>query len=178
MQKKPKISKGRTRYMKKIGFLFALIFLLVGCSNTSGEGENSEGFKLGNISTSEFKDNESYFIVMPFEWNGEDSVSIEAIEMIKDKEEPVNVDNDRIIYEFHGADVNKKTGVYERESIGDVEDIRGFEVEGESRLVLEVSLTNVIRDSTRKIKIKYLVGEEKKEQIIESTTIENLRTKK
>lgn len=163
--------------MKRIGILFTLMFLLVGCSNTGGEGENSEEFKLGDISTSEFKDNESYFIVMPFEWNGEESVSIEAIEMIKDDEEPISVDNDRIIYEFYGADANKKTGVYERESIGDIEDIGGFEIEGESRLVLEVSLTNVIPDSTRKIKIKYLVGEEKKEQIIESTTIENLRTK-
>lgn len=163
--------------MKSIGILFTLMFLLVGCSNTGGEGEHSEEFKLGDISTSEFKDNESYFIVMPLEWNGEESVSIEAIEMIKDDEEPINVDNDRIIYEFYGADANKKTGVYERESIGDVEDIGGFEIEGESRLVLEVSLTNVIPDSTRKIKIKYLVGEEKKEQIIESTTIENLRTK-
>lgn len=149
--------------------------MLVGCSNTN---EKEEVFKLGNISTSEFEDNENYFIVMPFEWNGEDSVSIEAIEIIKDKEDAVNVDNDRIIYEFYGADVNKETGVYGRESIGDIEDIKGFEVEGESKLVLEVSLANVVPDSTRKIKVKYVVGEVEKEQIIESTTIENLRTKK
>lgn len=111
-----------------------------------------------------FKDNESCFIVIPFEWNDEDSMSIEAIEIIKDKEEPVNIDNDRIIYELCGTDVNKKTGVYERESRGAVEDIKGFEVKGESRLVLEVSLINAIPDFTRKVKIKYLAGEKKKEQ--------------
>ena len=143
--------------MKKIGLLFTLMFLLVGCSNISEKGEE---FKLGNISTPEFKDNENYFIVMPLEWNGEDSVSIESVEIIKDKEEPVNVDNDRINYEFFGADVNKKTGVYAREDIGNIEDIKGFEVEGESKLVLGISITNVIPDSTRKIKIKYLLGEE------------------
>lgn len=160
--------------MKKIGLIFTLMFLLVGCSNTSEKGEE---FKLGNISTTEFKDNEKYFLVIPLEWNGDNPVTIESVELIKENEKIVNLDNDRINYVFYGADANKKIGVYQREEIGDIEEINGFEVDGKSTLVLEITLNNIIKDSNRGMKIKYLVGEEEKEQIIESTTIENLRTK-
>lgn len=160
--------------MKKIAFLFALILLLVGCSST--EKENSSGLKVGNMSTSSFADNKKYFIITYFEWVGEKSAKIESIELIKQGERPVTVDEDRISYTFYGADPYKAIGIYQREQIGEVEDIEGFEVQGESKLILEVVLTNVKADSNRKMKINYIAGGEKKEQIIESTMIANLRT--
>lgn len=161
--------------MKKFGTLFILVILLVGCSNLGGK--SSGEFTVGNISTSEFEDNEKYFLVIPLEWDGEDSAKIEAVELIKEDEELVNVDNDRINYVFYGADVNTKTGVYQRGELGATEEIDGFEVEGESRLVLEITLMDVLSDSNRRIKIKYMVGGEEKEQVIESSMIESLRTK-
>ncbi|GGO00953.1 hypothetical protein [Saccharibacillus kuerlensis] len=160
--------------MKKISFLLILILLLTGCSSI-GE-ENSNGFKIGSLSTQEFEDNEKYFIIMPIEWTGKNSATIKSIELVKQNEEPVNLD-DRIDYVFHGADALKGIGVYPREDIGEIKDLKGFKVKGESRVVLEISMTNVRPDSNRSLKIKYLVGGEEKEQVIKSAMIENLRTK-
>lgn len=166
--------------MKKIGvgILFCLILLLAACSNDDTSVGNSKGFKVGNISTSEFKDNEKYFLVIPLEWNGDNPVTIESVELIKENEKIVNLDNDRINYVFYGADANKKTGLYKREEIGDIEEIKGFKVDGKSTLVLEITLNNIIKDSNRGMKIKYTINGEEKEQLIESPMIQNLRTKK
>lgn len=162
--------------MRKIGILFSLIFLLTACSNDDGV-ENLKGFSIGNITTSEFVDDKTYFLVIPLEWNGDDSVIIETVELIKQDEKAVNVDNDRVNYVFYGADVNKETGVYQREDIGEVEDINGFKVDDKSKLVLKIALTDVVSDSNRKMRVKYTIDEKPKEQIIESTMIQKLRTK-
>ncbi|NGZ77261.1 hypothetical protein [Saccharibacillus alkalitolerans] len=151
-----------------------LIFLLAGCSRAGGEYANE--FKLGNMSTSTFENDKNYFIVTTFEWMGKNPATIESMELVKKDGTPITVESDRIRYAFHGADPKKAVGVYQRENLGNLEEIQGFEVEGESRLVLEVSLNHVQPASDRRIKITYTSGGKKREQLLESTTIEQLTT--
>lgn len=154
--------------------LLLLFLFLFGCSDTDKKISNE--FKIGNISTQNFQNDTKYFLVLPFEWNGKNAANIESIELIKEDDQPLQADADRIFYTFYGADSSKATGVYQREEIGDVEDINGFEVEGESRVVLEVSLKDVKPDSDRRMKIKYSIEGKEKEQMIKSPMIEQLRT--
>lgn len=160
--------------MKISGLMMILIFLLVGCSR--GDEDHSNEFKAGNLSTSVLAHQKNYFIAMPFEWMGKDTVTIESVELVTNSEQPINAEQDGIRYAFYGADPQKAVGVYQREDLGDLEEVQGFEIEGESRLVLKVSLNQVHADPDRRIKVIYKRGEKTYEQLVESTTVEELRT--
>ena len=160
--------------MKKASLFTALILLLAGCSGAGGNHSNT--FKWGDLSISEFENQENYFIVAPFEWMGKEPAVIESVELVAQGEAPIDTEDGRVQYTFYGADPSKGIGVYAREDLGDLDEIRGFEVEGESRLVLEISLEHVQPDPNRRMKIKYTVDGKEHEQILESPMIEQLRT--
>ncbi|OWA35480.1 hypothetical protein B9G55_12635 [Saccharibacillus sp. O16] len=160
--------------MKIKALFFILFLLLVGCSR-AGE-EHSNKFKLGNLDTSVFSNQKNYFIVTPFEWVGKKPVTIESVELVTKDDMSINAEQAPIRYTFYGADPKKGVGIYQRDDLGDLEDIQGFELKGEGRLVLKVSMNEVRPDPNRRIKIKYIIGQKKHEQLLESNMIEQLRT--
>ena len=91
-----------------ISILF-FIFIVVGCSEQ--EKAVTGEFLLGNFGF-DLKSNETYHLVVPIEWTGESSVTIESIELIKRDENPITYEEDGIKYDIFGADPLKKSGVY------------------------------------------------------------------
>ncbi len=162
--------------MKKIMMLAVLLLLLGACSGNNENSTTPGEFSIENISTSEFENNETYFIVTPLSWSGDNPAIIDSVELIKQENEPLSLNADRIAYEFMGASLDKVAGVYAREDIGEVDEIEGFEITDKATLVLEISMSDVSEDPERKMKINYTVDGEEQEQIIESTTFENFRT--
>ena len=160
--------------MKISGLVMILIFLITGCSR--GSEDHSNEFKAGNLSTSALADQKNYLIVMPFEWMGENAVTIKSVELATKDGKPINTEQNGIRYAFYGADPQTAVGVYQREDLGDLEEVQGFEVESESRLVLKLSLNQVHADPDRRIKVIYKRGEKTYEQLLESTTVKGLRT--
>lgn len=101
--------------MKKIllciSFL-CIMFTVVGCSEQE-EAVTGE-FLLGNFGF-ELLSNETYHLVVPFEWTGDSPVTIDSIELIKKDNNPITYEEDGIKYEFFGADPLKNQGFMEIE---------------------------------------------------------------
>ncbi|RYI28740.1 hypothetical protein EVU96_12450 [Bacillus infantis] len=163
--------------MKKLIVLpviFTAMFLAA-CSElrNSPEGE----FLLGNLYSDSNESGETYSIILPIEWTGEEPAVISSIELVKEEDAPVNFDEDGIAYEFYGADPLKKTGLYSGDhNIGEVKDINGFKVQGESRIVAEILLGEVKEDERRKAKITYTIDGEEYEEMVKWDTFEELST--
>lgn len=162
--------------MKKGIILFVLLLLMGACSGNDENSSNSGEFSIENISTAEFENNESYFIVMPLNWSGDNPATIKSVELINQENEPLTLDTDHIAYEFSGASKDKRSGVYAREDVGEIQEIEGFEVTDEATLVLEISISDVSEDLERRLRITYSVDGDEQEQVIESSTFQNLRT--
>ena len=154
--------------------------IISACSNSEGatnsEKTESGDFTVENISTSSLASGEKYFFVIPFEWSGKEPAEINSIELL-DNNEPITPESG-ISYTFYGGNSDKKTGVYQRETIGEKEEIKGFEIKDKATLILETTLTNVDTNENRKIKINYQINGQEKEQIITSSTFKNLNTEK
>lgn len=159
----------------KIMVIMFLGLFLTACSETEElvEGE----FVIGNMYGGPFEPGDSYTFILPIEWTGEEPATITSVELIKMNGEPVTFEEDGIAYEFYGADPLKRVGLYaEDHYIGEVEDINGFEVQGESRIVTEVRLGEVEEDDHRNVKITYSVNGEEYEEITEWDTFRELAT--
>ncbi|PBB06309.1 hypothetical protein [Salimicrobium humidisoli] len=163
--------------MKKVLFAFAVLLpLCIVSACSESEISNNGEFSIENISASSLSSGEKYFFVVPIKWSGNETAKIVSVEMING-EEPVHSD-DGINYKFYGGKPDKKTGVYERDSIGEKEEIEGFEINDKASLILETSLNNVEMNKNRKIQITYDVNGQERDQIISSSTFENLSTEK
>lgn len=152
-----------------------MFFLIAACSSTeeSVDGE----FMFGNMYGDSLESNESYYIVLPFEWTGEEPAVINSVELVKENEDPVTFEEDGIEYEFFGADPLKQTGLYSGDrEIGEVVDINGFELQGESRIVAEVRLGEVEEDESRAAKINFTVNDEEYQEIVDWDTFKVLST--
>lgn len=159
----------------KIASITFMFLLLVACSSTE---ESIDGeFIFGNMYGDSLEANESYYIVLPFEWTGEKPAVITSVELVKGNEEPVTLGEDGIEYEFFGADPLKQVGLYSGDrNIGDVVDINGFELQGESRIVAEVRLGDVTEDESRSAKINFTVNEEEYQRVVEWDTFKEMST--
>ena len=163
--------------MKLLKFvLVSFMFLvLAACSDTK---ESIDGeFMFGNMYGDSLKAKESYYIVLPFEWTGKEPVEINSVELIKENEDPVTFEKDGIEYKFYGADPLKEVGLYSGDHpIGEVVDIEGFKLQGESRIVAEVRLGDVVEDVTRRAKINFTVNDEEYQRIIDWDTFKKIST--
>lgn len=162
--------------MKKLLLFISILFFLftvVGCSEQ--EKDVTGEFLLGNFGF-DLKSNETYHLVVPIEWTGESSVTIESIELIKRDENPITYEDDGIKYEIFGADPLKQSGVYGDRDIGDIESINNFEINGKGKIVLKFSTENVKKDSDRRVKISFNVNGEESEEIVEWKTLEQFST--
>jgi hypothetical protein len=156
--------------MKKLCIVtLSVACLLISCSDST----NSQGtFSVGNISLNTFQSGEKYFLVIPFEWSGEDAAQLNSVEIIEN-EEPVT-ESSGITYTFYGGDPVKQTGVYRREDIGEVENISNYEVTKQGTLILEVALVDVKENKNRKLNITYMVNGKKFEQKVSTSTVTSL----
>ncbi|WP_422122050.1 hypothetical protein DHX103_09465 [Planococcus sp. X10-3] len=160
--------------LKLVPIMF--LFLLIAACSDSEESVDGE-FMFGNMYGDSLESNESYYIVLPFEWTGEEPAVITSVELVKENEEPVTFGEDGIEYAFHGADPLKQTGLYSGErNIGEIVDINGFELQGESRIVAEVRLGEVVEDENRAAKINFTVNDEKYQEIVDWDTFKVLST--
>ncbi|MGD6965615.1 hypothetical protein ACQCVP_04250 [Rossellomorea vietnamensis] len=162
----------------KVIRIFSVIMLavvLTACTET--EDQLTGEFLLGEIYADSMEPGGRYSIVLPIKWTGKNSATITSIEIIKENGTPVTFEEDGIAYEFYGADPLKKTGLYsDGHNIGEVKDINGFTVKGESRIVSELKLGEVEEDEIRKAKIQFQVNGEKYKEIIEWDTFKKLNT--
>ncbi len=143
----------------------------MGCSNqTKGE------FLLGEFGF-ELQANESYHMVVPIEWTGESTVTIQSIELLKDEKTPISYEEDGIEYEFFSAEPLKQSGIYKgREDIGDIKSLRDFELDGEGKIVMKLSTGDVKKDNTRRVKINYEIDGEEHQKLVKWQTLEQLST--
>ncbi|CQR47524.1 hypothetical protein BN1058_01847 [Paraliobacillus sp. PM-2] len=160
-------------------FVFVLFLFLAGCSNQDEVLSNGE-FLIENVSvdqlipSSKLEPGVRYFIVMPFKWSGSQPAEIQSIDIIENGKRIT--ENSGIAYTFYIGDPMKKTGVYKRKDIGEKKSIKGFTINDANTLILELSLLNIESNDNRSIHIKYLQNGEKKEQILQSSLLENLST--
>jgi len=162
--------------LKKLLLCMSIIFILftiLGCSNTNKEVAGE--FFLGSTGYP-FKSNETYYVVVPIEWTGESSAIIKSIELIKRNDKPINYEEDGIEYDIFSADPLKKTGVWGESDIGDLKNINDLEINGEGKIVLKLSLGEVMDDSERRVKINFISDGEETEKIVVWKTLEQLNT--
>lgn len=157
--------------MKKLAVLPALliIFILAACSDSEDvENAKSGEFFLDNISINSIEADSTYSMIHEIEWTGEETVTINSFDLVKENNEPVTFDEDGIAYEVYGADPLKQVGVYtEGHDIGAVEDISGYEIDETGRIVLVLQLGEVSEDPHRAARINYTVNGEEQEVIYE-----------
>lgn len=166
-----------------ISLLFIGIFLVKGelldstkqAGIISTDADNSGMLTIEDVSAEPFLANETYYIVMPIVWNGKKDATIHSIKLIKENQQSLTT-ADGISYSFYLTDTMKNPGVYGRDQIGKINTIHDFVIDGESSLILEVSLKNVVPDKTRAIKISYSVDSEEKEQLLVAGVIQGLET--
>ena len=147
--------------------------LLVGC-NEKKKVEDGE-FLLGQFGADWKK--ETFYLVVPIQWTGDSSVTINSIELVKNNQKPLTYEEDGIKYEFFGADSLKKSGIYGEADVGDLKNINGLEINGEEKIVLKLSLGDVKEDNERRVKIKLDSDGEEVEKIVVWKTLELLTTK-
>ncbi|PIC85379.1 hypothetical protein CSV72_13700 [Sporosarcina sp. P20a] len=159
-----------------ISFMFLLTgIMFAACSNTEAGDLNEGRFTVGSMSYDDFPPDNSYFLVVPIEWTGSQPAVIDSIKIvIGDAEIP---DTEGISYEFYGGRPNKAIGVYPEDTIGGKQNIQGYEVKEEGRLILKVKLSNVNKNTNRQLKIHYSVNGKNREQTISTSTVEELSTK-
>ncbi|WP_226036818.1 lipoprotein [Aquibacillus saliphilus] len=158
--------------MKKYLFILLIIPLLAGCQN---EVRDNAEFNLGNISLSAFENNTKYFVVTPFEWEGEDGTTLKSIHIVNSQGENLSAEKG-ISATFYIGDSFKKTGVYVREDIGDKEKVNGYKLTEEQTLIMETSLASVKDDSAKNLKFIYETNGEEYEKVVEWNTLSTLRT--
>ncbi len=151
------------------------LFTIVACSEQ--EKPVAGEFLLGNFGF-DLKSNETYYLVVPIEWTGEPSVTIESIELINKEGTPITFKDDGLKYEIFGADPLKKSGVYGEREIGDIKSINNLEINKKGKIAIKLSTLNVKKDSDRRIKIIFDVNGEDKEEILEWKTLEHFSTEK
>ncbi|MGD6875750.1 hypothetical protein [Bacillus infantis] len=153
--------------------IILLVFFLTACSES--ETKNDGEFMFGNLYADSMESGESYYMVLPIEWTGEEPAIITSIDLIKEDGAPVTFEEDGIAYEFFGADPLKETGLYSGDrNIGKVKDIHGFKVQGESRIAAEIQLGEVKEDESREAKVTYKIGGEEYEEVVEWDTFAEL----
>ncbi|GKV67111.1 MULTISPECIES: hypothetical protein [unclassified Sporosarcina] len=161
--------------MKKIIVALSVCILIV-LSSCSDKDEGK--FTVGAMSTNVFPSGSTYSLVLPFEWSGSQPAVIDSIKIVVGDAEIQ--DTEGISYEFYGGRPNKPVGVYPEdiEYAKDVkQNIQGYEIKDEGTLILKVKLNNVNKNDNRQMKIHYSVNGEEKEQIISTSTVEELSTK-
>ncbi|MBT2583811.1 hypothetical protein [Planococcus sp. ISL-109] len=144
-----------------------LIMILAACSE-SKDVENAESgeFFLDSIYMDSVEANSTYSMIHEIEWTGEEAVTINSFDLVKENHEPVTFDEDGMAYEVYGADPLKQVGVYsEDHNIGAVEDISGYEIDDTGRIVLVLRLGEVAEDPHRAARINYTVNGEEQEVI-------------
>lgn len=155
--------------MKRLLALPAIVIisLLAACSETE-DVENAENgeFLLDSIYIDSVEANSTYSMIHEIEWTGEEAVTINSFDLVKENHEPITFDEDGIAYEVYGADPLKQVGVYEEgHDIGAVEDISGYEIDETGRIVLVLRLGEVSEDPHRAARINYTVNGEEQEVI-------------
>lgn len=154
--------------MKKKLFLFLLLLglLLGGCIKKDEEGK----FVIDEVTTSALEDGKNYYIITAIRWTGNDNVIINDIDLLHAES--------NIQYQFYAGESGKKLGVYKRdkEDMGELKDIKDWTIEKEGVLIMSFQLEDVKKNPKRQIKILYTVNDKQQEQIIDSSTIQNLYT--
>ncbi|WP_443258382.1 lipoprotein [Virgibacillus sp. L01] len=158
--------------MKKFLFVLLIALLLAGCQN---EVRDNAEFNLGNISLSAFENNTQYFIVTPFEWEGEDGTTLKSIHIVNSQGEKLSAEKG-ISATFYIGDSLKKTGVYRRDEIGDKDKVKGYNLTEEQTLIMETRLVNVKENSVKNLKFIYEINGEEYEKVVEWDTLSTLRT--
>lgn len=149
------------------------MFTLVGCSEQ--EKTVTGEFLLRNFGF-DLKSNDTYHLVVPIEWTGESSVTIESMELIKRDDKPITYEEDGIEYEIFGADPLKQSGIYGDRDIGDTKSINNFEINGEGKIVLKLTTGDVEEDSERRVKIIFRSNGEESEKNVVWKTLEQFST--
>ncbi|WP_232217704.1 MULTISPECIES: hypothetical protein [Bacillus] len=155
--------------------IILLALFLTACSEpeTKDDGE----FMFGNLYADSMESGESYYMVLPIEWTGDEPAIIASIELVKEDGAPVTVDEDGIAYVFYGADPLKEMGLYSGDrNIGKIKDITGFKVQGESRVVAKILLDEMKEDESRAAKVTYMIDGEEYEEVVKWDTFEELST--
>ncbi len=155
--------------MKRLGVLSVMVgvLLLAACSK-SEEVESTESgeFLLDNLYLNSAEAHTTYSIVHEIEWTGEEAVTINSFDLVKEHHEPVTFEEDGIAYEVYGADPLKQVGVYsEGHDVGAIEDIDGYEIDGTGRIVLVLRTGEIQKDPTRAARITFTVNGQEQEAI-------------
>lgn len=158
--------------MKNFLFFLIIVLLLTGCQNVVKD--NAE-FNLGNTSLSTFENSTKYFIVTPFEWEGEDGTSLKSIHILNSQGENISPEKG-INATFYIGDSSKKTGVYSRDKIGDKEGVKGYNLTEEQTLIMETRLISVEENSANSLKFIYETNGKDYEKIVEWNTLSSLKT--
>lgn len=164
-------------YLLRVIIVLAIVISIGILSGCSDEDSQSKGeFTVDNISSSEdFISGKTYFFVIPIQWSGDQTAVIESVKIQEDNTKIIS--GESITYEFFGGEPSKKSGVYQREDIGDKQDIEGYEIEDKGTLILEVNLMDAKKNTDRNMKVNYSVDGDEKEQMISTSTVEQLSTK-
>ncbi|MCK6207047.1 hypothetical protein KZX50_16510 [Bacillus infantis] len=163
--------------MKKLIVLPNILtaILLSACSESKNTPKGE--FLLGNLYADLIESGETYYMVLPIEWTGDEPADITSVELVKEDGDPVTFEKDGIAYEFHGADPLKQTGLYSGEhDIGRIENIGEFQVQGEGRIVAKVLLGEVKEDESRQAKITFRTDDREYGEVVEWDTFKQLST--
>lgn len=146
--------------------------LIVGCNDKEKVGDGE--ILLGQFGADWKK--ETFYLVVPIQWTGNSSITINSIELVKSNQNPIIFEEDGIEYEFFGADPYKRSGIYYESDVGDLKNISNFEINAEGKIVLKLPLGDVKEDNERRVKFKLNSNGEEVEKIIVWKTLEKLTT--
>lgn len=153
--------------MKKVWFALLVVLALVGCQQ---EEEPTSEFTLGNVYPSQLQTSQTYTFVTSLEWEGEEGTKLQSIQLTSDEEMPPSLGRAT----FYIGEPTKKTGLYQREEIGEKQKVQGYTMEENQTLIMKISTPEVPTDQMLNVRFTYEVGGEQFHRDVEWDTLNEL----
>ncbi|MCA0970739.1 hypothetical protein LCM20_09075 [Halobacillus litoralis] len=150
--------------MNKMMTVFILILALIGCQPNTPEPE----FTLGNYYPSQMAPNETYTIVVPFEWEGEEELTLKSMVPVAEGEPSVDA---AFQPAFYIGESTKRTGIYSRQEIGERTEVEGYPVQNEQTLIMQWTAPDDATNQTYNLQITYESGGEEYQKEVEWGTL-------
>ena len=144
----------------RVKVMIVAFLILVGCQSNPPEPE----FTLGNIYPSQMTPGESYILVNSFEWEGEQETTLQSISASGASIQP----------SFYIGEETKKTGIYQREKIGEKTDVDGYTLEEKQTLIMEWTVPESVADKSSKLQLTYEIEGQEYQKEVEWDTLTEL----
>ncbi len=134
--------------------------------NTSSVSVIEGDFQLPSNKTYSLENNKLFYIILPLNWTGDEAVRIKNMKIAGN--------TNGISYAFFGTHHLQEEGIYTYDTIGSLSPIEEATLLGNEQIVLQVIVSFISTDDSRKLEIEYEVNGTEKKVELQAPVLEQL----